>query len=428
MNKVVLSTVIATTLMSGGVFANGIVTGPVEPGTTNPVATGYNSIASGANTSVNATNSVAFGRDNQVTGDNTIVIGGGNGNVPATQSTVIGYNNYMGAHVEQTVIGANSVVDAQGAIVVGTHSQTRGVDAVTIGNNASAPIQNSVAIGTNSQTENPVGFGQMTINGTTHVFAGEKPNSSVSFGAKQSNTYSNLTNYTRQLHNVAAGRIESDSLDAVNGSQLFAAIDEINTNGKQIKKNKENIEGVAIGLNLLGDIVNDHETAINNNGNRITTLGNKVDTNAADIRALHDVATNHEGRITTLEQRVNNNQSVINNRINSVDKRMNRLGASSAALAGLHPLDFNADDKASYAISYGQYHNAHAVALGVFYRPNERIMIGLGASIGQENQYTVNIAFKFGKGSDYVAEAKTKDARIARLERLVAELVANRNK
>mgnify|MGYP000854959862 FL=1 len=342
------------------------------------------------------------------------------------QSYGLGENYYMGNHVEQIVIGANSVVDNQGAIAIGTHTMTRGMDAVTIGNNASAPIQNSVAIGTNSQTYAPVAFGQMDINGTTHVFSGENPNSTVSFGSKVSETYSHLDNYNRQLQNVAAGRIEADSLDAVNGSQLYAAIDEINTNGKQVKKNKENIEGVAIGLNLLGDIVNDHETAINNNGNRITALGNKVNTNAADIRVLHDLGVNHEGRITTLEQQVNNNQSVINNRINGVDKRMNRLGASSAALAGLHPLDFNKDDKASYAISYGHYNNSNAVAVGAFYRPNERIMVGVGASLGSENQYTANIAFKFGKGSDYLAEAKSKDARIERLEAMVNQLIAER--
>lgn len=342
------------------------------------------------------------------------------------QSYGLGEDYYMGNHVEQIVIGDHSVVDNQGAIAIGTHTMTRGMDAVTLGNNASAPVQNSVAIGTNSQTYNPVAFGQMDINGTTHVFAGDNPNSTVSFGSKVSETYSHLDNYNRQLQNVAAGRIEADSLDAVNGSQLYAAIDEINTNGKQVKKNKENIEGVAVGLNMLGDIVNDHDTAINKNGNRITTLGDKVNANAADIRVLHDTATNHEGRITTLEQQVNNNQSVINNRINGVDKRINRLGASSAALAGLHPLDFNKDDKASYAISYGHYNNSNAVAVGAFYRPNEQVMFGIGASLGGEKMYTANVAFKFGKGSDYLAEAKDKDSRISRLEQLVNELLAER--
>ena len=103
---------------------------------------------------------------------------------------------------------------------------------------------------------------------------------------------------------------------------------------------------------------------------------------------------------------------------------MNKLGASSAALSGLHPLDFNRNDKASYAVSYGHYRNANAVALGAFYRPNERVMIGAGMTLGGENQYTLNVAFKIGKGSDYLAEAKDKDSRISKLEVMVQKLMA----
>lgn len=110
-------------------------------------------------------------------------------------------------------MGANNTVDNQGAVVVGTHSVVRGIDAVVIGNNASAPIQNSVAIGTNSQTDNPVGVRQVVLNGVTHVFAGESPNSVVSFGSKKSDTYSGISNYNRQLHNVSAGRVDPSSIN-----------------------------------------------------------------------------------------------------------------------------------------------------------------------------------------------------------------------
>ncbi len=98
---------------------------------------------------------------------------------------------------------------------------------------------------------------------------------------------------------------------------------------------------------------------------------------------------------------------------------------SSAALSGyLRPLDFNRNDKASYAVSYGHYRNANAVALGAFYRPNERTMIGAGVSLGGETQLTLNVAFKTGKGSDYLAEAKDKDSRISKLEAMVQKLMA----
>lgn len=437
MNKTLVMTATISAL-AVNVMANGIVTGPVEPNTTAPVATGYNSIAGGANTTVSASNSVALGRDNNITADNTVVIGGGNGNVIGGQSTVIGYNNTVDASMEQVIIGANSETAGQGSTVIGTHGKATAWDAIAVGNNTIADKPNAVAIGTNSVTDDAVGVDGITINGTRHVFAGEQPASVVSFGSKARAGAGGVTQYNRQLTNVSAGQISADSLDAINGSQLYAAIDEIETNAKQINKNKQNIKDVAIGLNMLGDVVNDHEqaiagntTAIANNTNRIngntsaiTSLGQKVTANTADIRSLEHVADNHEGRITTLENRSLGLANDINNKVNNLGQRVNKLGASSAALAGLHPLDFNRNDKVSYAVSYGHYRNSNAVALGVFARPNERIMLGFGATLGGENQYTVNLAFKTGKGSDYLAEAKDSQSRISKLEALVNKLMS----
>ena len=436
MNKTLVMTATISAL-AVNVMANGIVTGPVEPNTTAPVATGYNSIAGGANTTVSASNSVALGRDNNITADNTVVIGGGNGNVIGGQSTVIGYNNTVDASMEQVIIGANSETAGQGSTVIGTHGKATAWDAIAVGNNTIADKPNAVAIGTNSVTDDAVGVDGITINGTRHVFAGEQPASVVSFGSKARAGAGGVTQYNRQLTNVSAGQISADSLDAINGSQLYAAIDEIETNAKQINKNKQNIKDVAIGLNMLGDVVNDHEqaiagntTAIANNTNRIngntsaiTSLGQKVTANTADIRSLEHVADNHEGRITTLENRSLGLANDINNKVNNLGQRVNKLGASSAALAGLHPLDFNRNDKVSYAVSYGHYRNSNAVAIGVFARPNERIMLGFGATLGGENQYTVNVAFKTGKGSDYIAEAKDAQSRISKLEALVQKLM-----
>lgn len=438
MNKKVVVTSLAISALAVNVMANGIVTGPVEPNTTAPVATGYNSIAGGANTTVTASNSVALGRDNNITADNTVVIGGGNGNVIGGQSTVIGYNNVVDSNQEQVIIGANSETAGQGATVIGTHGKATAWDAIAVGNNTIADRANSLALGTNSVTDDAVGVRQIVINGTTHVFAGEQPASVVSFGSKARAGAGGVTQYNRQLTNVSAGQISADSLDAINGSQLYAAIDEIETNAKQIAKNKQNIKDVAIGLNMLGDVVNDHEqaiaghttaianntTRINGNTSAINSLGQKVTANTADIRALEHVADNHEGRILSLENRSLNVTKELDNKVNNLGQRVNKLGASSAALAGLHPLDFNRNDKVSYAVSYGHYRNSNAVALGVFARPNERIMLGFGATLGAENQYTVNLAFKTGKGSDYIAEAKDAQSRISKLEALVNKLMS----
>ena len=397
----------------------------------------YDSVAIGNGAFVSGESSVAFGRSNNVTGENSVVVGANNGTVAGGQSAVVGYNNKIGSQKEQLVFGSNSESNGQGALTFGTHAKSLATDAVAFGNNTIADQANSVAIGTNSVTDSAVGVDGITINGTRHVFAGEQPASVVSFGAKARAGAGGVTQYNRQLTNVSAGQISADSLDAVNGSQLFAAIDEIETNAKQINKNKQNIKDVAIGLNMLGDVVNDHEqaiagntTAIANNTNRINgntsainSLGQKVTANTADIRSLEHVADNHEGRITALENRSLGLANDINNKVNNLGQRVNKLGASSAALAGLHPLDFNRNDKVSYAVSYGHYRNSNAVALGVFARPNERIMLGFGATLGGENQYTVNVAFKTGKGSDYIAEAKDAQSRISKLETLVNKLM-----
>lgn len=358
----------------------------------------YDTLAIGNGAYVSGTSSVAIGRTNNLTGENSVVIGANNNDIKGNQSTVIGYNNKMAGDMEQTIIGANSETSGQGAMAIGTHTQATAIDAVAVGNNIIADKPNSVSIGTNSVTDDAVAVADMTVNGKTHAVAGTNPSAVASFGSKDRAGFGGVTNYTRQLTNVAAGQVNVSSTDAVNGSQLFAVAEEVGNNGTQIAKNKQNIKDIAVGLNMLGDVVNDHES---------------------QIATLHDTTVNHEGRITALENRQNN----IGNEIHATNQRMNKLGASSAALSGLHPLDFNRNDKASYAVSYGHYRNANAVALGAFYRPNERVMIGAGMTLGSENQYTLNIAFKTGKGSDYIQEAKDKDSRISKLETLVQQLI-----
>lgn len=340
----------------------------------------YDSVAIGNGAFVSGESSVAFGRSNNVTGENSVAVGANNGTVAGGQSAVVGYNNKIGAEKEQLVFGSNSEANGQGALVFGTHAKALATDAVAFGNNTIADRANAVAIGTNSVTDDAVGVDGVDLNGTRHIFAGEQPGAVVSFGSKARTGAGGVAQYNRQLQNVSAGRVEADSLDAVNGSQLYAAYDEINT------------------------------------------IGAKVRTNTADISTLQATSAKHETRITNLENRQYNMAGEINNRINATEQRVNRLGASSAALAGLHPLDFNRNDKVSYAVSYGHYRNSNAVALGAFARPNERLMIGVGATLGAENQYTINLAFKTGKGSDYIAEAKDAQSRISKLERLVDEL------
>lgn len=430
MNKTILTAAIFATVAGNAFAAGSIAVGQVEPNTLAPVANGYNSIVAGANSSANGSNVVVFGRDNTVNADDTTVIGGGNGTVAAGETTVIGYNNYVGAHKEQVMIGANSVVDNQGSIAIGTHTMTRGMDAVTIGNNASAPVQNSVAIGTNSQTYEPVGFGQMQINGVTHVFAGEAPNSSVSFGSKKSETYSHLDNYSRQLQNVAAGRIEADSLDAVNGSQLFAAVDEINSNGLAINKNAQNITGntAAITKNSnaitnLGAVVNNQGEALINHEGRITALESDNKEIKTDVQNTQNQVNINTKDIADLKGKIGDTAALennFNNKISNVMDEVAKTGAANAALSALHYVGYNADDKLSFAAGYGHYKNANAAALGAFYAPNEHVLFSLATTLGAAKMVNAGVSFRLGKGSEYETNHKGK---ITALEALVNQLI-----
>lgn len=423
----ILSTVFAMATM--GAFANPVAFGSLEPSAVNPSVNGYNSVAVGANTSVNGTNTIVVGRDNTVNGDDNIILGGGNGTITANQTTVLGYNNYAGNHQEQTVVGANNTLDAQGAISVGTHNIVRGMDAVVIGNNASAPVQNSVAIGTNSQTYEPVGFGQMDINGTTHVFAGHSPNSTVSFGSKKSDTYSHLDNYNRQLQNVSAGRIIADSLDAVNGSQLYAAVDEINTNGTRITNLNTKVNAIdsrvttnAADIGTGMALINDNHQAITNLGARTNTLERVQNAHTGDISALKQASMGHETRITALENQSQQAFGSLDNKVNQLERGTNQAIASVSALSALHWNGFDAHNKFSLSAGFGHYKNANAGALGAFYAPNENVMFYVGQSFGSSKVTNASVNFKIGKTTNVKRdEVQDLKERVEMLENLLTK-------
>lgn len=213
-------------------------------------------VAIGVRTNASGNSTVAIGRDNSVTAANTTVIGSNNGSIAADQSVVVGYNNtVVGTDPEQLVFGSNSKTEGQGAIAVGTHAEATAMDALAIGNNTLADNANSVAIGTNSVTDSVVNTASASIGGKTYTFAGTNALSTLSVGSDARSSANGAANYKRTITNVAAGRISDTSTDAINGSQLNAAV-------KAIDKNHQDIKDTAIGLQMLGDVVADHETAI----------------------------------------------------------------------------------------------------------------------------------------------------------------------
>ena len=182
----------------------------------------------GTNISATGVSSIVVGRDTTVNGNDTTVVGANNGTIDADQSAVYGYNNkVLDNSKEQLIFGSNSQTGAQGAVAFGTHASATAIDALAFGNNTVADVQNGVAIGTNSVTESPVGTSKMDDNASDirfkniEKFAGSVPDSVVSFGTHGRAGAGGVTEYTRQLQNLAAGRVSATSTDGINGSQLY---------------------------------------------------------------------------------------------------------------------------------------------------------------------------------------------------------------
>ena len=372
----------------------------------------YDAIAIGNGTYAGGVSSVVIGRSNAVSGDNTTVIGANNQNVTAGQSLIMGYNNVTGSEQEQIIVGVNSTTSGQGATVIGTHGQATGYDTTAIGNNTIADKPNSVALGTNSVTDDAVNQLQAMVNNTTYVFAGTDATSVVSVGSKDRAGYGGVKHYVRQIQNVAAGRVDASSTDAVNGSQLHAAYDAINTMRTDIDNALDAQEQFNTAVhNTLAN----HKDAIKNNTQRIAQ-------NTNTIQAHDRMLANHEQRIDVLEHQTHNALTNLKSDISRLDGRVNKVGAGAAALAGLHPMEFNKDDKFSASIAYGHYNNANAVALGLYYRPNEKVLLGIAGTFGSENMYSVSASFKFGKHSEY--EPQSKQGEIESMKAQIAELTA----
>lgn len=443
----------------------------------------YNTIAIGNGAYANGESTVVIGRTNTVNAENATVIGSNNGIISSGHGVVIGYNNQvLDNSKEQLAFGSNNKTKGQGAVVIGTHGQAGAIDALAIGNNTLADTPNAVALGTNSTSDTAVSTDHIYINGKKFDFAGGVADSTVSVGTTNKAGMSGVMNYKRTITNVAAGRIDSTSTDAVNGSQLNAVINSLNfttvgdgnnttvsqttnMNGGMefsvnVNKDLHDMNSVNFGTNVdtVRSVVNkekahffngDTNAAVTHDGLKLentntldtasyTMNGMTADSNGKHVefttqnitaggQQLHDVADGVTDTDAVNMRQLRAQNQVGMAQINQTNARLNKLGASSAALAGLHPLDFNRSDKVSYAISYGHYRNSNAVALGAFIRPNERLMIGVGATLGAENQYNISVSFKTGKGSDYIAEAKDKDSRISKLEALVNQLIEEVN-
>ena len=169
------------------------------------------------------------------------------------------------------------------------------------------------------------------------------------------------------------------------------------------------VSGSDVKVSLHKDIsvnsvtVNDgptiNSTGIDMNGKKISNLAD------GDIyEGSHDAVTG--GQLWNVEQGMNN-------QVRHLDKKINRVGAGAAALAALHPLDFDADDKWNIAAGVGAYKGTSAMALGAFYRPNEVTQLSIGGAFGNgENMWNMGISWRAGSGESYSGKSKAELVRM----------------
>ena len=128
-----------------------------------------------------------------------------------------------------------------------------------------------------------------------------------------------------------------------------------------------------------------------------------------DISKDSKDAVNGSQLYATNEAIANNYNNImnLNGRISNLDNRVNKVGAGAAALAALHPLDFDPDAKWDFAAGYGNYRGANAAAVGAYYRPNEDTMFSVGGTFGNgENMVNAGVSFKLGSGSSHVSTSR----------------------
>lgn len=532
------------------------------------------SIAMGGKTTVgeNAEQSVAIGGYQAIVGDN------------AKYSTAIGTFSDIAANVEYgTAVGYNTNVDANCGTALGNGASANGEwstalgastdakqQATAVGSNAQALAGNSVAVGVNSSVAEGADY-SVALGTSSKVEEGDAFTTTdlEDFKKKLGDTYNAAWNITsadgtlgvvsvgakgkeRRLVNVARGRIDADSTDAVNGSQLYGLASDLNekfaylddkinnisitgddninvskpadgeggtetpgtgstspsfditmsdnpqfgghaddgqghaangsvtvvgtgTDGTAHKVVVDGATGTVSGLsntewdwNKYGKPAEEGGYAGSTNAATESQLqgalegtvqydrdenGNVDKTNVTlnkggDSVTIHNVAAGTADtdavNVSQLNQawdQINNNTTAITNignKVGELDSRIDEVGAGAAALAALHPLDFDPDDKWDFAAGYGNYRGENAVAIGAFYRPNEDTMFSVGGTVGNgDNMVNAGVSFKLGQGNNVstsrVAMAKEiksmrdivakQDAQIQKLTAMVNALV-----
>ena len=389
----------------------------------------------GATLAIGGGNKADYTQKTSIIGVNNTVTG--TSGSPSTYNSITGYNNTATNVKNVSVIGSdNNVTNTNGAVVFGDKRTLTGADgSVVFGssqNGTSTSVKNAVAIGSeaNVTKEGGVALGAGSVASVDKGAAGYDPGTgtnSTDTSSVWKSTQAAVSvgdtskGITRQITGVAAG---TNDTDAVNVAQLrkaktsivAAASTEVRagTNITSVNKTADPGDGHAIyTINAKDTVVTGGTATYAANGTGTATLTNS-DGTTATVTGLQDSYTSSaslSGDTLNFTRNDGSTYSVsgiassqdiknVTNKVGELGTRVNRVGAGAAALAALHPLDFDPDDKWDFAAGYGNYKDAHAVSVGAFYRPNEDTMFSVGGSFGAgENMVNAGVSVKLGQGN-----------------------------
>lgn len=388
----------------------------------NSIVAGQNLEVDGYSNTVFATEAIddmRFQRQTKVAGDHNTVIGAGNlvgykegktrqtytklGNgissnknvVIGSQLTVSGSNNVAIGYLTEFDVGAEGVTTIGSANHIGSETQ----EGVAIGNNLGINGQNTVAMGFGSEAtaKSAISIGQF------NTAEGEN---AISIG-NESHAYAK--------NSIAIGGPVTEGPPGTGIPGASATVE----------------GGVALGAGSVADrkagmagyLSDGNDTAEWRSTLGALSVGAEFDEGAA-TRQITGVAAGTKDTDAVNVAQLKKVASIADEKVGILDTRLNRAAAGAAALAALHPLDFDPEDKWDIAAGIGNYKNATAAAVGFFYRPNERTMLNLGWTMG-DNRNMVNGGFSIKLGSG--ANISTSKTAMAREIRTLRDVVSQQN-
>lgn len=390
------------------------------------------------NTLKDRKNVISLGNKNTVTADDAVAIGNGT-KVEAEGGVAIGVDSVAdraagskGAFAPDIIpdVAVPTWISKAGSVSVGSSSMTRQIinvaagtndtDAVNVAQLKKALESIDVDAGTGIKVDKITKDGKTTYKISTNIVGSETTTDKTTVTTNQTNTGSTGTSQgTTESTSTRTGNTVTVSTETKATS--FAADDNqkadvkpggtlnINGDGKNISTSVNGNNSIKVELNndIKVDSVTAGDSSIRTNG--LTIQGGpsvtKDGINGGDKQVTHVAAGDISEKSTDAvngSQLFATNQQVAQNAqsINKLGNRINKVGAGAAALAALHPLDFDPDDKWDFAAGYGNYNGENAAAIGAYYRPNEDTMFSVGGSFGNgENMVNAGISLKLGQGN-----------------------------